>query len=360
MKSKAKHVVVGLSGGVDSSVAALLLKEEGHLVTGVYMQNWQADREDPFCSAKQDLTDARAVCDKLNIPLKTVNFSKQYKEKVFSYFLDELSAGRTPNPDIFCNQEIKFTAFLNYALDQLGAEFIATGHYAIINKDQHLLSLRKGVDPGKDQSYFLHRLNQFQLSRSLFPLGCLEKTTVRKIAREAGFINANKKDSTGICFIGERKFSDFLKEYLLIKPGNIVSEEGIVLGRHEGLMFYTLGQRQGLGVGGHSNYPEAPWYVLYKDIARNTLVVGQNLNHPLLYSTQLRCNLAHWITSHPKLPLSCKAKIRYRQEDQECVISTIHKDEYQVEFKQPQRAIAPGQTVVFYQGDICLGGGIIC
>jgi tRNA-uridine 2-sulfurtransferase len=359
MTSKTKHIVVGLSGGVDSSVAALLLKNASYRVTGVFMQNWQADADDPFCHAEQDLTDARTVCDKLNIPLKTINFAKEYWHKVFSYFLDELAQGRTPNPDIFCNQEIKFKAFLEYALT-LGADYIATGHYSVLRHDHQFTYLHKGFDANKDQSYFLHRLTQPQLTRSLFPLGHLAKTRVRDIAREAGFINSNKKDSTGICFIGERRFKDFLQEYLLAKPGPIESETGMILSEHQGLMFYTLGQRQGLGIGGKQNYPEAPWYVLDKDLARNTLVVGQNHNHPLLFKGQLTCRNVNWIAATPKLPLTCQAKIRYRQADQDCCISASDDDTYHVTFKQAQRAITPGQAVVFYQQDVCLGGGIIC
>ena len=356
--SKIKHIVVGLSGGVDSSVAALLLVHQGHKVTGVFMQNWEAEIDDPHCSAQQDLTDARTVCDKLKIPLKTVNFAKEYWDKVFRYFLDELAAGRTPNPDILCNQEIKFNAFLQYAL-KLGADYIATGHYARSSLEHNGTHLQKAVDKNKDQSYFLHRLNQYQLTHSLFPIGNLEKTTVRKMAQEASFINSHKKDSTGICFIGERKFKDFLNEYLLAQPGNIETDEGIIVGTHRGLMFYTLGQRQGIGIGGVSKYKEAPWYVLYKDISRNTLVIGQNHQHPLLLKKSLICRQVHWITQEPLLPFAGAAKIRYRQEDQRCIIHQESETEYKVEFEQPQRAITPGQSVVFYQGEQCLGGGII-
>lgn len=353
-----KHIVVGLSGGVDSSVAAFLLKKEGFQITGVFMQNWEAEADDPHCSAKQDLTDARTVCDKLNIPLKTVNFAKEYWDNVFQLFLDELSTGRTPNPDILCNQEIKFKAFLNYALE-MGADFIATGHYSKLRKDGNVISLLKADDHSKDQSYFLHRLNQYQLSRSIFPIGNLEKTLVRKIAAEAGLINSNKKDSTGICFIGERKFKDFLSEYLLAQPGTIESDTGDVIGTHSGLMFYTLGQRQGLRIGGQKKYSEAPWYVLEKDIKRNTLIVGQDSNHPLLMKKSLICNRVNWISTPPLYPFSCHAKIRYRQEDQACIIHKENDQELRVEFEVAQRAITPGQSVVFYNNDVCLGGGII-
>ncbi|MBA2655143.1 MAG: tRNA 2-thiouridine(34) synthase MnmA [Gammaproteobacteria bacterium] len=353
-----QHIVVGLSGGVDSSVAALLLKQQGYKLTGVFMQNWEADREDPYCSAMQDLTDARSVCDKIEIPLKTVNFAEEYWEKVFQNFLDELARGRTPNPDILCNQEIKFKAFLNYAIN-LGADYIATGHYSKLSTIDNITYLKKAVDTSKDQSYFLHRLNQFQLSHSLFPLGDMKKTEVRNIAKHAGFINSTKKDSTGICFIGERKFKDFLSEYLLAQPGNIETDLGEVIGKHQGLMFYTLGQRQGLGIGGSKNHSEAPWYVLYKDIPRNTLIVGQNQDHPLLLKNALVCSDVVWITKAPSSPFHCTAKIRYRQMDQPCIISALNEQEYHVEFLQYQRAITPGQSIVFYQDELCLGGGII-
>jgi tRNA-uridine 2-sulfurtransferase len=353
-----KHIVVGLSGGVDSSVAALLLKKAGHQVTGIFMQNWEVDADDPHCTAMQDLTDARIVCDKLNVPLKTINFSKEYWRHVFQIFLDELSRGRTPNPDIRCNQEIKFKAFLNHALN-LGADYIATGHYARLHRENHLTYLQKALDQNKDQSYFLHALNQHQLSCSLFPVGNLEKSEVRKIAEEAGFINAKKRESMGICFIGERKFRDFLNEYLLPKAGDMVTDKGEIIGKHAGLIFYTLGQRQGLRIGGHKKYLEAPWYVLYKEIETNTLVVGQDRNHPLLLKKSLICNHLNWLTITPKLPLRCLAKIRYRQEDQGCIIHQTTENNYRVDFDQPQRAITPGQSVVFYQYNFCLGGGII-
>lgn len=357
MKESKKHIVIGLSGGVDSSVAAYLLKQQGHNVTAVFMQNWQAT-DDPYCSAQQDLSDARAVCDKLAIPLKTVNFAKEYWQKVFTYFLDELAAGRTPNPDIICNQEIKFKAFLNYALS-LGADLIATGHYALIEPLQTRPLLLKGKDDTKDQSYFLHRLSAYQLQHSLFPIGHLHKKAVRQIANEIGLINFAKKDSTGICFIGERKFQAFISEYLLAKPGNIETDQGKVIGQHQGLMFYTLGQRQGLGIGGLKHHQEAPWYVLNKDIDRNILTVGQDINHPLLLKQELNCNNIHWIDAEPSFPARLSAKIRYRQNDQPCILQKQEQGYYRVLFDLPQRAITPGQAVVFYQGDICLGGGTI-
>lgn len=356
MTNQNKHVVVGLSGGVDSSVAAFLLKQQGYRVTGVFMQNWESD--DPFCSAGQDLCDARSVCDKLQIPLQTVNFSAEYWHNVFQYFLDEYAAGRTPNPDILCNREIKFKAFLDFALD-LGGDYIATGHYARTQQANNSVYLLKGLDQDKDQSYFLYTLGQHPLRHSLFPIGEYQKKTVREIASKLGLINHAKKDSTGICFIGERKFKDFLKEYLLASPGNIETDQGEKVGIHQGLMFYTLGQRQGLGIGGNKKYQETPWYVLHKDIDRNVLVVGQDHSHPLLMKTFLICTHLHWITAPPTLPFACSAKIRYRQSDQPCTIYPYTKDEVKVVFTHPQRAITPGQSVVFYQENHCLGGGII-
>ncbi len=358
LKKSKKHIVVGLSGGVDSSVAALSLLQQGYEVTGVFMQNWEAEIDDPYCNAQQDLADAKAVCNKLGITLRTVNFAKEYWENVFNNFLDTLALGKTPNPDILCNREIKFKAFLNYALN-LGASTIATGHYAQIKQNAETFELEKAVDSQKDQTYFLHGLDQFQLSHSLFPIGQLTKHKVRQIAQEAGFINSGKKDSTGICFIGERKFRDFLSEYLLAQPGNIETVTGDILGKHQGLLFYTLGQRQGLGIGGHRQYCEKPWYVLQKDIDRNVLVVGQEHDHPLLLNKYLTCNQVNWISKIPEFPLYCSAKIRYRQEDQSCTIEQIDDNTYRVEFLKPQRAITPGQSVVFYQNSICLGGGVI-
>lgn len=353
-----EHIIVGMSGGVDSSVTAALLCEQGYKVTGLFMRNWDSDDKDPYCTATQDLTDARTVCDKLNIPLKTVNFAQEYWDKVFSHFLDEYAAGRTPNPDILCNKEIKFRAFLDHALS-LGADAIATGHYARIHAGNRFQLLR-GIDTNKDQSYFLYTLGQHQLAHSRFPLGELTKTQVRTMAQNHGFINHAKKDSTGICFIGERKFQSFLSEYLLAQPGNIETDDGKIIGKHSGLMFYTLGQRQGLGIGGLNNFTEAPWYVVTKDLARNTLIVAQQHDHPLLMSNSLICQDIHWIEeATPQLPLKCTAKIRYRCSDQNCKVNAISDGEYQVIFEQPQRAITPGQSIVFYQDDVCLGGGVI-
>lgn len=353
-----KHIVVGLSGGVDSSVTAALLREQGYDVTAIFMQNWQAE-DDPYCQAEADLSDARSVCDKLGIPLKTVNFAKEYWDRVFNYFLDELAAGRTPNPDVMCNQEIKFKAFLEHALS-LGADGIATGHYARTQITADDVILVKGLDNAKDQTYFLHRLDQHQLKHSIFPIGHLEKSQVRLLAQQLGLTTSTKKDSTGICFIGERKFSSFLKEYLLAQPGDIETDKGERMGLHQGLMYYTLGQRQGLGIGGNKKYAQAPWYVLEKDIARNTLIVGQDPYHPRLMKTTLECERSHWILDQPTLPFRCKAKIRYRQEDQACTITQQTDARYHVTFDQPQRAITPGQSVVFYENDLCLGGAIIC
>lgn len=353
-----EHIIVGLSGGVDSSVTAALLCEQGFRVTGLFMRNWDSDDKDPYCTATQDLTDARGVCDKLGIPLKTVNFAQEYWEKVFKHFLDEYAAGRTPNPDVLCNKEIKFRAFLNHAIE-LGADAIATGHYARIRSEgQH--ELLRGVDTNKDQSYFLYTLGQAQLSRTRFPLGELTKPEVREIAQRYGFNNHAKKDSTGICFIGERKFQTFLGEYLLAQPGPLETDEGEVIGQHNGLMFYTLGQRQGLGIGGLHNFSEAPWYVVDKAIDRNALIVAQQHDHPLLLKDTLRCQDTHWVANQPPaLPLRCTAKIRYRTPDQPCLIESTSEGDYRVVFDQPQRAITPGQSVVFYQDTVCLGGGVI-
>ncbi len=366
-------IIIGISGGVDSSVAALLLKQQGYDVHGVFMQNWEADQNDPYCSIVQDLHDAKAVCQKLHIPFTTMNFAKEYWDRVFQYFLDEYSAGRTPNPDVLCNKEIKFRAFLDYALEQQ-ADFIATGHYVRKDIKNSKYRLLKGLDNNKDQSYFLYALNQKQLAHSLFPVGELQKSEVRAIAKRAGFANYAKKDSTGICFIGERRFKNFLSEYLLAKPGDIITMDNKVVGRHDGLMFYTLGQRKGLKIGGRKDAPEAAWYVAAKDIANNTLIVVQSHDHPLLLSNSLDCKELHWISGiEPDMPYSCTAKIRYRVQDQECTILKCHSRESgnldprfhgddsirHVEFIKPQWAITPGQSVVFYQGEECLGGGII-
>jgi tRNA-specific 2-thiouridylase len=354
-----RQIAVGLSGGVDSAMAALTLKNQGHEVIGVYMQNWAVENDDPFCSAQQDLSDAKAVADHIGIEFHIVNFAKNYWDNVFQYCLDEFAAGRTPNPDVWCNREIKFKALLDYALS-LGADYLATGHYVRVQQNHTEFALIASKDQSKDQTYFLYLLNQSQLSKSLFPIGDLQKNNLRALAKQAGLINHAKKDSTGICFIGERKFKAFLSEYLLAQPGNMETPEGKVIGKHDGVMFYTLGQRQGLHIGGRKDANEAPWYVLAKDVKRNVLIVGQGHDHPLLFSSQLTCSQLHWINGKPPtFPLTCTAKTRYRQPAQKCQISETNDDACKVIFEQPQRAITPGQSVVFYQENICLGGGII-
>ncbi len=352
---KNPEITVGLSGGVDSAVAAFLLKQQGYKVTGVFMQNWEVENDDPHCTAEQDLSDARAVCEHLQIPFQVVNFSKEYWDEVFQHCLDEFNRGVTPNPDILCNKEIKFKVFLKYALS-LGADYMATGHYARIIQNNNQYQLLKGKDPLKDQSYFLHTLNQQQLSHALFPLGAMQKPEVRQLAQEIGLHNHNKKDSTGVCFIGERQFKTFLKEFLLAKPGDIKTTDGTVIGRHDGVIFYTIGQRRGLNMGGQ----EQPCYVVDKDLNNNELIVAEGDEHPKLYANTLTCDNVHWVNNNPpKTPLTCKAKTRYRQVEQDCEMIETHHNQYEMTFTQPQRAITPGQSVVFYQGDVCLGGGII-
>ena len=355
------RIVVGMSGGVDSSVAALLLQQQlGHgSVSGLFMKNWEESGPDGECPAERDVRDALAVCDRLGIELDAVNFAAAYRERVFEYFLAEYRAGRTPNPDILCNSEIKFRVFLDHALAS-GADRIATGHYARVEEQDGVYHLLKGYDPGKDQSYFLHALTQQQLSRTVFPLGGLRKSEVRGLARDAGFANHAKKDSTGICFIGERKFSEFLGRYLPARPGEIHSLEGGLLGSHEGLMFYTLGQRKGLGIGGRGEGSGEAWYVVSKDVPNNVLVVAQGHDHPALFSGALGTDGFHWIAGRPpaRLPYRCQAKTRYRQEDQSCVVEQ-REGGCRVIFDRPQRAVTPGQFVVLYDGDVCLGGGVI-
>jgi tRNA-specific 2-thiouridylase len=350
-------VIVGMSGGVDSSVAALLLLEQGYEVEGLFMKNWEEDDTDTHCSASQDVQDAQSVCDKLGIKLHTVNFAAEYWDNVFANFLSEYKAGRTPNPDILCNREIKFKVFLEYA-KHLGADHIATGHYAA-NLRSDNWQLAKATDDNKDQSYFLYTLTQQQLQYAMFPLAQLCKPEVRAIAAKAGFANQNKKDSTGICFIGERKFKAFLQNFLPATPGNILNESGKVIGQHEGLMYYTLGQRQGLGIGGINDAANEPWFVIAKDLETNNLIVGQGHDNPRLFAGGLIAQQLTWITNTPPAhKFTCMAKIRYRQADQPCDV-TIHDNTCEVKFHTPQRAITPGQSIVFYDHDICLGGGII-
>ncbi|MDX1901028.1 MAG: tRNA 2-thiouridine(34) synthase MnmA [Gammaproteobacteria bacterium] len=357
--STKKHIIVGLSGGVDSSVAALLLKQQGHHVEGVFMKNWEEDDTDSFCPASQDMADAARVCDMLGIEFTRINFSAEYWQKVFAHFLADYQAGLTPNPDILCNREIKFRAFLDYAKSR-GADYIATGHYARCVQQDQQHQLLKGCDASKDQSYFLHALSQDQLAHSVFPLGELDKKTVRRIASEAGFANHAKKDSTGICFIGERKFKTFLTEYVRAQQGNIETPEGEVIGTHDGLMFYTMGQRQGLHIGGRKDSNGEPWYVVAKDPKRNALIVAQGQTHPMLYASGLIVKDVHWIHGTPAvLPQTLFAKTRYRQDDQTCMIEQLVHNQYKISFTTPQRAVTPGQSVVFYQGEQCLGGGII-
>lgn len=354
-----KSIYVGVSGGVDSSVAVLLLQQQLHQVHGVFMKNWEADDTDEYCAAAVDLADAESVCKQMNIPLDSVNFSDQYWDRVFEYFLSEYKAGRTPNPDVLCNKEIKFKAFLDYSLKN-GADYVAMGHYARIRKQGDKYQLLKAKDDNKDQSYFLHLLNQHQLSKSMFPLGELYKSEVRELATKNNFITQNKKDSTGICFIGERRFKDFLQQFIPAQRGVMQSPEGEEIGHHDGLMYYTIGQRKGLHIGGKQKGDGSPWYVADKLIDENILIVVQGNEHPLLYKKILKATKLHWISGEaPKLPYTCSAKTRYRQADEACTITKIENDEYVVEFKNPQWAITPGQSVVFYDGEICLGGGII-
>lgn len=353
------RVIVGMSGGVDSTVAALLLLEQGYEVHGVFMKNWDDSFEPGYCAAGEDLADAREVCEALGISLHPVSFTQTYWERVFTHFLDEYRRGRTPNPDILCNQEIKFNVFLDYART-LGADYIATGHYARRLEHggrQHLL---KGADPAKDQSYFLYTLDQAQLGATLFPIGDLHKQQVRELAAVTGLSTHAKKDSTGICFIGERPFREFLGRYLPAQPGEIHTVDGDRLGAHQGLMFYTLGQRQGLGIGGKAGDSGEPWYVVDKDLAHNVLIVAQGNHHPLLFHRRLRASQLRWVSGEPPpLPYSCHAKTRYRQPDQRCTLEQLDATGCQVCFAAPQRALTPGQSVVFYTAAECLGGGII-
>ncbi|MFM2476934.1 tRNA 2-thiouridine(34) synthase MnmA [Celerinatantimonas sp. MCCC 1A17872] len=358
--NSSKKVIVGMSGGVDSSVSAYLLREQGYQVEGLFMKNWEEDDGTDYCSAASDLADAQAVCDKLAIPLHTVNFAAEYWDNVFEHFLAEYQAGRTPNPDIMCNKEIKFKAFLEFAAEELGADYIATGHYVRNGLiDGHWKMLR-GLDSNKDQSYFLYTLSEQHMAQTLFPVGELEKPQVRKIAEEQGLVTADKKDSTGICFIGERKFTEFLQRYLPARPGKIETAEGEVIGEHQGLMYHTLGQRKGLHIGGRKDANEEPWYVVDKDVERNVLIVGQGHDHPRLRSMAMQVKQLHWVNRQTrKEPFRAVVKTRYRQQDIPCKIVPVDDDTLLVEFDSYQIAVTPGQSAVFYDNEECLGGGII-
>ena len=354
-----KRVVVGMSGGVDSSVTALLLKQQGYDVVGLFMKNWEDDDDSEYCSSRQDLIDAVSVADTIGIPIEAVNFAKEYKDRVFSYFLREYQAGRTPNPDILCNSEIKFKAFLDHAI-QLGADSIATGHYAQVREADGLFQLLKAEDDSKDQSYFLHRLNQAQLSKAMFPLGRIQKSQVRAIAEQHGLANYAKRDSTGICFIGERPFREFLNRYLPTQPGEMRTPDGKVVGQHMGLSFYTIGQRQGLGIGGAKEASGDPWFVAGKDIPNNRLIVVQGHDHPALLAPRLAALDSHWISgTPPMLNRPYAAKTRYRQTDAPCRITGVNDGHCTFAFDEPQWAVTPGQSVVLYDGIVCLGGAII-
>ena len=355
----ASRVVVGLSGGVDSSVTAWLLKRAGHEVVGLFMKNWEDDDDGDYCSTRQDLIDAAAAADVVGVSLEAVNFSAEYRQRVFAEFLREYSAGRTPNPDVLCNAEIKFRAFLDHAM-RLGAERIATGHYARVRQAASgRFELLRGLDPGKDQSYFLHRLTQAQLARALFPVGALHKRQVRQIAAEIGLPNAAKKDSTGICFIGERPFRAFLSRYLPTAPGPMVTPEGDTVGHHMGLAFYTIGQRRGIGLGGARGGSGEPWFTARKDMARNTLTVVQGHGHPLLQSGGLRAGQPSWVAGEPPAPGRYGTKTRYRQADAPGRLAGVSPGGFSLAFEAPQWAVTPGQSAVLYDGEVCLGGGII-
>jgi len=362
---KPQRVVVGLSGGVDSAVSALLLKQQGHEVVGIFMKNWEDDDDSEYCSSNADFVDAAAVADVIGIEIEHVNFAADYKDRVFAEFLREYQAGRTPNPDVLCNAEIKFKAFLDHAI-RLGAEKIATGHYARVREQDGSFQLLKGLDPLKDQSYFLHRLTQAQLSKTLFPVGELPKTEVRRIADDAGLPNAKKKDSTGICFIGERPFREFLNRYLANTPGPIKDDRGRTIGEHVGLSFYTLGQRKGIGIGGlkergapRGAAEHAPWFVARKDMAANTLYVVQGHAHPWLLSHRLNADDTSWVAGHAPSHSVLAAKTRYRQHDAGCAFADAAAGAFELRFEQAQWAVTPGQSAVVYDGEVCLGGGVI-
>ncbi|GGW70823.1 tRNA-specific 2-thiouridylase MnmA [Alishewanella tabrizica] len=359
--NSSKKVIVGMSGGVDSSVSAWLLLQQGYQVEGLFMKNWEEDDNDEYCAAAEDMADAQAVCDKLGIKLHKVNFAAEYWDNVFEYFLAEYKAGRTPNPDIMCNKEIKFKAFLDFAADALQADYIATGHYVRRRYHDGHWQMLRGLDSNKDQSYFLYTLAEHHIAQTLFPVGELEKPAVRAIAEQQGLITHDKKDSTGICFIGERKFKDFLQHYLPAQPGDIVSiDDGKIIGRHEGLMYHTLGQRKGLGIGGLRDGGDDPWYVVAKDLDKNQLLVAQGHDHPALLSTGLIASQLHWVDRiGPQHVTHLTVKTRYRQTDIACTVTPQPEGRVLVTFEHPQKAVTPGQSAVFYLDDVCLGGGII-
>ncbi len=356
--SATPRIIVGVSGGVDSSVTALLLKQQGESIAGLFMQNWD-EADNAECRAEDDRRDALGVCGRLGIPFHARNFAKEYWSGVFEHFLAEYCAGRTPNPDVLCNREIKFKTFLDEAR-VLGAEKIATGHYAQVGFEDGKWTLLRGFDADKDQSYFLHQLGQEQLAATLFPIGHLPKAEVRRLAAEAGLPTAQKKDSTGICFIGERDFREFLGQYIPAKPGDIRSIDGQKVGEHGGVFYYTLGQREGLHIGGIKGRPAAPWFVVGKDVARNLLFVDQGIDSEWLLSRRLTSEPAHWVAgAPPATEFSCTAKTRYRQRDENCRVRLRDDGSVEVDFERPQRAVTPGQSVVFYRGEHCLGGAVI-
>ncbi|AAP95358.1 tRNA 2-thiouridine(34) synthase MnmA [[Haemophilus] ducreyi] len=358
--NKNKKVIIGMSGGVDSSVSAFILQQQGYQVEGLFMKNWEEDDDTDYCTAAADLADAQNVADRLGIKLHKINFAAEYWDNVFEHFLAEYQAGRTPNPDILCNKEIKFKAFLEYAAEDLGADYIATGHYVRRSADNENAQLLRGLDANKDQSYFLYTLSNQQVAKSLFPVGEIEKPMVRQIATDLGLVTAKKKDSTGICFIGERKFKEFLARFLPAQPGDISTVEGEIVGRHDGLMYYTLGQRKGLGIGGVKGLSEDPFYVVEKDLVNNVLIVAQGHDNSALLSTGLIANQLHWVDRKTiGDTLRCTVKTRYRQTDIACLVEPIDAENIRVIFDEPQIAVTPGQSAVFYQGEVCLGGGVI-